>query len=130
MALNVLIVDDSAVMRSMILKVLKMSAIPLGEIREASNGQEGLEALSEYWMDLVIVDINMPVMTGEEMIDRVRAIPEYIDLPVIVVSAEGSQTRIEKLVEQGVKFIHKPFSPELIREAVRDLTGACSEQAS
>jgi len=130
MALNVLIVDDSAVMRSMILKVLKMSAVPLAEVREASNGQEGLEALSEYWIDLVIVGINMPVMTGEEMIDRVRAIPEYIDLPVIVVSAEGSQTRIAKLLEQGVKFIHKPFSPELIIEAIKDLTGACNEHAS
>jgi len=130
MALNVLIVDDSAVMRSMVLKALKMSAVPLGEIREASNGQEGLEALSEYWIDLVIVGINMPVMTGEEMIERVRAVPEYIDLPVIVVSTEGSHTRIEKLVEQGVKFIHKPFSPELIGAAVRDLTGVCNEQAS
>lgn len=130
MALNVLIVDDSAVMRSMILKALKMSGVALGEIREASNGREGLEALGEYWIDLVVVDINMPVMTGEEMIDRVRAIPEYKDLPVIVVSAEGSQTRIAKLVERGVKLIHKPFSPELIKEAIRDLTGACNEQAS
>jgi two-component system chemotaxis response regulator CheY len=130
MALNVLIVDDSAVMRTMILKVLKMSGVPLGEIREASNGQEGLEALGEYWIDLVIVDINMPVMTGDEMIDMVRAIPEYIDLPMIVVSTEGSQTRIEKLVQQGVKFVHKPFSPELIREAIKDLTGVCNEQTS
>src|SRR5512136_802447 len=109
MALNVLIVDDSAVMRSMVLKVLKMSGVPLGEIHQAGNGQEGLEALGEHWIDLVIVDINIPVMTGEEMIDRMRAIPEFVDLPVIVVSTEGSQTRIEKLVEKGVKFIHKPF---------------------
>jgi two-component system chemotaxis response regulator CheY len=130
MALNVLIVDDSAVMRSMILKALKMSGVPLGEIREAANGREGLEALKEYWIDLVIVDVNMPVMTGEEMIDRIRAIPEYIDLPMIVVSTEGSQTRIEKLVKQGVKFVHKPFPPELIREAIKDLTGVRNGQAS
>jgi two-component system chemotaxis response regulator CheY len=130
MALNVLVVDDSAVMRSMVLKVLKMSGVPLGDIREATNGQEGLEALDEYWIDLVIVDINMPVMTGEEMIDRVRSMPEYIDLPIIVVSTEGSQTRIEKLVEQGVKFVHKPFSPETIREAIKDLTGVCHEQTT
>jgi two-component system chemotaxis response regulator CheY len=128
MALNVLIVDDSAVMRSMVLKVLKMSGVPLGEVREASNGQEGLEALGEHWIDLVIVDINMPVMTGEEMIDRMRRIPEYLDLPVIVVSSEGSQTRIEKLLEKGVKFIHKPFAPEAIGTAITELTGVGSEQ--
>ncbi|HVP57095.1 MAG TPA: response regulator [bacterium] len=130
MALNVLIVDDSAVMRSMVLKVLKMSGVPLGEVREASNGQEGLETLAEYWIDLVILDINMPVMTGDEMISRVRAIPEYIDLPMIVVSTEGSQTRIEQIIEQGVKFIHKPFSPELIRQAIQELTGVGNEQGS
>jgi len=128
MALNVLIVDDSAVMRSMVLKVLKMSGVPLGDIREAANGQEGLEALGEHWIDLVIVDINMPVMTGEEMIDRMRRIPEFFDLPVIVVSTEGSQTRIEKLVEKGVKFIHKPFAPETIRTAITELTGVGNEQ--
>jgi two-component system chemotaxis response regulator CheY len=128
MALNVLIVDDSAVMRSMILKVLKMSGVPLGEVREAANGQEGLETLGEHWIDLVIVDINMPVMTGEEMLDHLRRIPEYLDLPVIVVSIEGSQTRIEKLIEKGVKFIHKPFAPEALRTAIRELTGVCNEQ--
>jgi len=128
MALNVLVVDDSAVMRSMVIKVLKMSGVPLGELREAANGQEGLEVLGEHWIDLVIVDINMPVMTGEEMVDRIRSIPEYLDLPVIVVSTEGSQTRIEKLIEKGVKFIHKPFAPETIREAIKDLTGVCNGQ--
>ena len=69
MSLNVLVVDDSAVMRAMIIKTLRLSGLPLGEVHEAANGQEGLGTLDEHWIDLVLVDINMPVMNGEEMIE-------------------------------------------------------------
>lgn len=128
MALNVMIVDDSSVMRAMILKSLKMSGVPLGEVLQAGNGREGLDILGGHWIDLAIIDINMPVMNGEEMIDTVRDNPEYKDLAVIVVSTEGSQTRIDRLLEKGVIFIHKPFAPETIREAIHNLTGVSNEQ--
>ncbi len=118
MAINVLIVDDSKIMRTMILKTLQMSGIPLGEIYQAANGREGLTALEENWIDLAIVDINMPVMNGEEMIDHMRANPEMKDMAVIVVSTEGSETRIARLEEKGVVFIHKPFEAETIRDTI------------
>ena len=70
MAVNVLVVDDSGVMRSMIIKAIRLSGLQLGEVHQAANGREGLEALHQHWIDLVIADINMPVMNGEEMIDR------------------------------------------------------------
>ncbi len=125
MAMNVLIVDDSSVMRSMILKTLRMSGVSLGEVHNAANGQEGLDILDSNWIDLVFLDINMPVMTGEEMIDKMRERDLMKDIPVIVVSTEGSQTRIDKLMEHdAVKFIHKPFTPEIVRDAVLDVTGA------
>jgi len=123
MALNVLVVDDSAVARAMIVKTLRVAQIPLGEVQQAANGQEGLAALEKNWMDLIFVDINMPVMNGEEMIELVRANPAWADLPIVVVSTEGSQTRIERLLQQGVRFIHKPFTPEAVREIVSQLTG-------
>jgi len=123
MALNVLIVDDSKVMRAMILKTMKMAGLPLGEIYQAANGQEGLDALGENWIDLVIVDINMPVMNGEEMIDHMRSNPEYADTPIVVISTEGSETRIERLRERGAHFIHKPFTPETIRDTIQEITG-------
>ena len=97
MAVNVLIVDDSAVMRAMILKTLQMSGLPLGEIHQAGNGQEGLDALDQHWIDLALVDINMPVMNGEEMIDRMRENPDTKDIRVVVISTEGSETRIKRL---------------------------------
>jgi len=64
--------------------------VGLGETYEAANGQEGLEKLGRHWIDLVLVDINMPVMNGEEMIAKVRENPTWSDLPIIVVSTEGS----------------------------------------
>jgi two-component system chemotaxis response regulator CheY len=122
MALNILIVDDSKVMRSMILKTLRMCGVELGEIFQASNGREGLDSLEQNWIDLVIADINMPVMNGEEMIDRVRANADLKDIPIIVISTEGSETRISGLKEKGARFIQKPFSPELIRDHIQELT--------
>jgi two-component system chemotaxis response regulator CheY len=123
MALNFLIVDDSSVTRAMIIKTLKIAGLPIGEVHQAANGQEGLDALKDNWIDLALVDINMPVMNGEEMIGKVRENPEWENLPIIVVSTEGSQTRIERLQRKGAKFIHKPFAPESIREVVEEITG-------
>jgi two-component system, chemotaxis family, chemotaxis protein CheY len=129
MSLSVLVVDDSAVMRSMIIKTLRLSGVPVSEIHEAANGQEGLQALDDHWIDLALVDINMPVMTGDEMIDKVRNSPETKDLPVIIVSTESSESRIEMLRAQGAGFVHKPFSPEILRETITGLTGVTDEQS-
>jgi two-component system chemotaxis response regulator CheY len=123
MALNVLIVDDSAVMRAMILKTMRMSGLPLGEIYQAADGQQGLEALNAHWIDLVMLDINMPIMNGEQMIERMLADPDLKTTPVVVVSTEGSETRIERLQSKGARFIHKPFSPEIMRDTIKDLFG-------
>ncbi len=121
MAINVLIVDDSAVMRAMILKSMRMSGLEIGEVLQAGNGQEGLDTLGENWVDLVVVDINMPVMTGEEMIDRMRSDPGFSDLPIVVISTEGSESRLKRLQEKGAAFIHKPFTPEAIRDTIKTL---------
>ena len=123
MALNILIVDDSAVMRAMIEKTLHMTDVSLGEIHQAANGQEGLEKLDRHWIDLAIVDINMPVMNGEEMINCMRENSATKDIPIVVVSTEGSTSRIESLQKQGARFIHKPFSPEMIRDTIEEITG-------
>ena len=123
MPLNVLIVDDSSVMRAMIIKTIRMSGLDLGDVYQGANGQEGLQAAKDNWVDLVVADINMPVMNGEEMIDHMKEDPELAQLPTIVISTEGSATRIERLEKKGVKFIHKPFTPEIIRDAIQDMTG-------
>lgn len=124
MAVNILIVDDSGVMRAIIKKSVQMSGLRIGEIHQAANGREGMDALDRHWIDLVITDINMPVMTGEEMIGQMRERPDLKAIPTIVVSTEGSHTRIERLQRSGLKFIHKPFTPEMIRDTVKDVLGS------
>ena len=124
MALNILVVDDSSVVRAVILKALRMTGIELGETYQARNGQEGLQILENHWIDIVFADINMPVMNGEQMIEQIRANPIWSDLPIVVVSTEGSQTRIEHLKGMRARFIHKPFPPEAIRQVVLEVTGA------
>ncbi len=117
-SLNVLVVDDSSVARAMIIKTLRMTELPLGEIREASDGREALELIEEHWIDLVLADINMPVMDGDEMVGRIRDNPAWSDLAVVVISTDGSRPRIERLIHRGVRFLRKPFMPETLRDVV------------
>lgn len=128
MSFNMLIVDDSAVMRAMIIKTLRLTGLPLGEIYQAANGAEGLNLLSQNWIDLAFVDLNMPQMNGEEMIHHVRENPETAKLAMVVVSTEGSETRIAALKEQGIDFVHKPFTPEELRNTVIRITGVDYDQ--
>jgi two-component system chemotaxis response regulator CheY len=128
MALNILVVDDSSVMRAIIIKTLHLSQLPMGEVHEASNGQEALKVLDGNWIDLALVDINMPVMDGEEMINRLRQNPATSDLPIIIVSTEGSESRKEVLMRQGARFVHKPFTPETLRDAILRTLGGLDEQ--
>ncbi|MCD6507351.1 response regulator [Candidatus Poribacteria bacterium] len=127
MALNILVVDDSSVMRSIIIKTLHLCGLPLGEIYQAVNGLEGLQALEENWIDLALVDINMPVMDGEEMIEKIRRKPDIADLPIIVISTESSRKRVEALRRKCDGFVHKPFTPEELRKAIMKVIGGLNE---
>jgi two-component system, chemotaxis family, chemotaxis protein CheY len=122
MAINVLVVDDSAVMRSMIVKTLRMTGVPLGTIHEAGNGAAGLAVMQQHWIDLIMLDISMPVMRGDEMLERLRAQRELADLPVIVVSSERSEQRVTHMQELGAVFVHKPFTPEQLRAVIVSVT--------
>ena len=130
MQFNVLVVDDSAVMRAMIIRTLRMCGLPVGEIHEAGDGEEALRRLREAWVDLMLLDINMPIMNGEEVLEHLRADPETADLKVIVVSTEGSDARIERLAAAGAAFVRKPFTPETLRDTVLRITGISHEQAA
>ena len=130
MSLNILVVDDSAVMRAMIIRILRLTGLSLGEVYEAPNGREGLKVLDEKWVDLALVDINMPVMNGEEMIDNVRNSQTTADLPIIVVSTESNVERVESIRRKNVEFVHKPFTPEVLRKTVLQLTGVPNEKLS
>lgn len=128
MALNILIVDDSETMRRMIRRSVDLCGIDVGDVTEAEHGAAALEVLDQTWVDLALVDINMPVMNGEEMLERVRQQPDTRDLRVLVISTEGSETRIARLKGMGARFLHKPFTPEQLREEITALTGVEGEK--
>lgn len=124
MALNILIIDDSATTRAVIKKTLNLGGIPLGEIHEAGNGQEGLNCLQEHWIDLVFVDINMPVMNGVEFVQKKNEDPSHKSIPVVVVSTDNTQARMEQLSAHGVQaFVRKPFTPEELKKIIADVLG-------
>ena len=120
---DVLVVDDSAVMRAMLIRVLRVSGLPIGTVYEAGDGQSALALLAAHPVDLALVDINMPVMTGDELLDRIRADERTRRLPVVIVSTERSDTRIESFERRGAAYIHKPFTPEQIRAAASRAMG-------
>jgi two-component system chemotaxis response regulator CheY len=123
MAVNILVVDDSAVMRSMIKKTIVSSGVDIGEIYEAANGKEGLQVLEENWLDILFIDVNMPVMDGMEMLDEVRKKSDTSDIPILIVSTESNHERIETIQKKNAGFVHKPFTPEVLRERILEALG-------
>jgi len=119
MSYNILIVDDSETVRSVLVKTLGMAGVETGLLHQAGNGADALGLLREHWIDLVLADINMPVMNGMELVGEMKGDPSLSDIPVIIVSTEGSRTRIEDLKRSGIAdFIRKPFTPESLKAAV------------
>ncbi len=124
MALNILVVDDSEVVRKVICKTLDLTEVPINEIFQAGNGKEALDILGDNWIDLIFADINMPIMGGVEMIEKMAEDGILTTIPVIIVSTEGSSTRLEELRSKGVRaVVRKPFTPEDLKRVVEDITG-------
>ncbi len=119
MAFNVLIVDDSETMRAVIKKTVLMSGVQIGEFCEAGNGRVALQILEDRWIDVVLTDINMPVMGGVDFLREVKKIEVLRDVPVIFISTESSQARQDEVLSLGAAaYIKKPFMPEKIREVL------------
>ncbi|MBL4636653.1 MAG: response regulator [Kofleriaceae bacterium] len=116
--MRILVVDDSAVMRKLVIRSLEMAGIPVDQVRTAVNGQDALVKLSEGAFDLALVDINMPIMNGIELVERIRGDSSTASLPIVIVSTEGSETRLAHLRSFSVGFVRKPFTPEDLVDAV------------
>ena len=122
---KVLVVDDSALIHGMYQLVLLRYNC---EMVKAMNGQEALDILAvQRDFQLILLDIHMPVMNGDEMISHLRENDQYKNLPVIVISSESDPGRIEMIHKQGAIFIHKPFKPETLKELIIAITGVSNE---
>lgn len=112
-----LVIDDSSIVRRSLIKTLRLANVNVGIVHEAENGADGLNILSTNPIDIVFLDINMPIMNGMEFMERIRAESRFELLPVVIISTEGSKERIDQLTDYKVRaYLRKPFSPERLAE--------------
>lgn len=117
MAKTLMIVDDSATMRKIIMRTVRMSELEFETIEEAGNGAEALEKLGVSPVDIVLCDINMPEMTGPEMVRKAREMASCDSTKIVMVSTESAQETIDSVMADGANgFITKPFTPENFQE--------------
>lgn len=128
MAFNVLIVDDSSSMRAVIKKIIKVSGFDVGEFLEAADGQAALNVLGDSWVDLVLTDINMPKMDGLDLIREMKKDEILRSIPVVVVTTEGSEKRVQESMEIGASgYIKKPFMPKDIIKTLSNIMGEAQD---
>jgi two-component system, chemotaxis family, chemotaxis protein CheY len=117
MAYCILVVDDSPAMRRLVRRVVELSGFPVAEFLEAGNGLAALQVLERRGeVSLILTDINMPEMSGEQLVDHLSRHERYASIPVVVISTDATRHRIHRLKELGARgYITKPFQPEALR---------------
>lgn len=122
--LRTLIVDDSSVMRKIVERSLRQAGLELEKVLEAGNGAEALAVLDKDTVDLILCDINMPVMDGLEFVKAVSTRETVKGVPVVMITTEGSESHVVQALTAGARgYIRKPFTPEQVREHVLPLVG-------
>ena len=130
MSFNVLLVDDSPAMRTFVRRVLALAGFEVGKCLEAGNGQEALATLRTEWIDVILTDINMPVMDGEELARQLAADDVLRSIPVLVVSTDCTQARIDRMLALGARgYVTKPFTPEELGSKLEHVLGGVNASA-
>ncbi len=112
----ILVVDDSATIRHQVRACLQAAGL---SVIEAENGAIGLQKAKDHPIDMAIVDVNMPVMNGLEMLANLRAVPGKRSLPVFVLTTESSKELVSKGKKHGATaWIVKPFKPDVLAKGV------------
>ena len=123
--MRILIVDDSSMMRAMIKRVVKLTDVPVAEILEAGDAKEALSILESHDVQLLLTDINMPGMSGADLLRVVAANDRWRSLTRVVISTDGSAARREQVAELSVRcYLEKPFSPEVLRDVLAEAAQA------
>lgn len=118
--INFLIVEDSPTMRQLISFSLKR--IRNSRVVEATDGVDALKKLSEYKFNLIIADINMPLMDGLKLLSLIRKDPNYQKTPVIIVTTEGAEVDREKGLKLGANaYLSKPIQTNELLKTVKEL---------
>lgn len=122
MTVEVLIVDDSPIMRAVLRRTLEMCGHPTEDIYEAADGIEALKCLRGRDIAIALVDIHMPRMNGLELVRQMNVEPRLRSVIVAVVSTDAHRKDLMPFVALGVRArVRKPFSPEQVRDVFRSL---------
>ncbi len=128
MAYTILIVDDSNTIRGALERTLTMTKLPIETIVQACDGKEALDKLKNTFVDIVLSDINMPNMNGVELVEHMKSHAEFKEIPVIVISTEGSKTRMKELKAMGIAgYLRKPSRPEELRDSLLSILGGWND---
>jgi two-component system chemotaxis response regulator CheY len=118
-SIRALIVDDSSVMRKIVERSLRQAGIDLKQVFEAGNGAEALTVLQDNPVDLILCDINMPVMDGLEFVKQLSTLGSAKGVPVVMITTEGSEAHVVQALSCGARgYIRKPFTSEQVKEHV------------
>ena len=121
-SLRALIVDDSSVMRKIIERSLRQAGLGIAAVLEAGNGADALTLLAENRVDLILCDINMPVMDGLEFVKQLKGVANARRVPVVMITTEGSESHVVQALSNGARgYIRKPFTAEQVKEHVLPL---------
>jgi two-component system chemotaxis response regulator CheY len=124
MAYCVMIVDDSRSMRAFVRRVMDLSGFEVESCLNAGNGAEALALLKENQVDIILTDINMPEMNGEDFVRQLEQQDKIRSIPVVVVSTDATENRIRRMLDLGAKgYVVKPFSPEVLRNELERVLG-------
>lgn len=122
--IRALIVDDSSVMRKIVERSLRQAGINLTKVHEAGNGAEALLILETNPVDLVLSDINMPVMDGLEFVKQAHSRETLKNIPIVMITTEGSESHVVQALSCGARgYIRKPFTPDQVKEHVVPVLG-------
>jgi len=122
--ITALIVDDSSVMRKIVERSLRQAGVEFVAVLEASNGSDALEILKKQPVDLVLSDINMPVMDGLQFVEKLQELGETKHVPVVMITTEASESHVVKALACGARgYIRKPFTPDEVKEHVLPVLG-------
>jgi len=119
---KILVVEDSPTMRQLIGFALKR--LPGAEIVEANDGVDGLKKINSNYFDLIITDINMPVMDGLKLISLVRRDINYQKIPIMIITTEGAAEDRERALSLGADaYVTKPVQAHEVLELAKSLLG-------
>ncbi|HZY61057.1 MAG TPA: response regulator [Edaphobacter sp.] len=122
--ISALIVDDSSVMRKIVERALRQAGLPLSKVHEASSGIEALDLLKGEQVQLILSDINMPMMDGLEFLRQLRAQELASEVPVVMITTESSEEHVKEAILAGAQgYIRKPFTAEQVKDRVLPLLG-------